>query len=62
MIERTDELLENRSIEFDLRAADFEVGALVQFLGSLAQDPVQALRKTREGHRANREQLLLNVA
>ena len=58
----TDQLLEHRAVELDLRAADFEVGPLVEFLRRLPQNAVQTLRQAAEGHGPDREQLLLHVA
>ena len=62
MFERSDEFFQHRPVELGLPAADLEVGALVEFLRRSAHYPVQALRKAPERHRADREELLLDIA
>ncbi len=52
---RPDELFQHRTIEFDLRSADFKIGALVELLGCLAQDAIEPLGEAAERHRPNRE-------
>ena len=62
MLERADQLFKHRAVELDLRAADFEIGPLVELLRGLPQNAVEALRQAAERHGADREQLLLHVA
>ena len=62
VLERADQLLEHRAVELGLPAADFEVRPLAELPRRPAHDPVQALGQAAEGHRADREQLLLHVA
>ncbi len=61
MLERPDQLFQHRAVELDLCSANFEIGALVELLRRLTQNPIQPLGQAAEGHRANREQLLLHV-
>ena len=62
VLERAGQLFQHRAVELGLCAADLEIGALVELLGGPAQDPVQPLGHAAEGHRADREQLLLDIA
>ncbi len=62
MLERPDQLFQHRAVELDLRAADFEIGPLVELLRGLPENAVQALRQAAERHRPDRKQLLLHVA
>ncbi len=62
VLERADELLEDRAVELGLRAVDFQVGALVELARGLAQNPVQPLGQAAERNGADREQPLLHVA
>ena len=62
VLERTDQLLEHGAVELGLTAAYFEVRPLAELPRGRAHDPVQALGQAAEGHRADREQLLLHAA
>jgi len=62
MLERADELLEDRAVELGLRAVDLQVRALVELARGLAQDSVQPLGQAAERNGADREQPLLHVA
>ena len=62
MLEGTDELLEHRAVQLDLRPANLQIRALVELLRRLAHDPVEPLGQAAERNGANREKLLLHVA
>ena len=61
VLERAHELLQHGAVELDLRSANFQIRALVEFLRGLTHDPVQPFGQACERNGADREQLLLNV-
>ena len=62
VLEGTDELLEHRAVQLDLRPANLQIRALVELLRRLAHDPIEPLGQAAERNSANREELLLHVA
>src|SRR5690242_7528257 len=61
MLERADELFQNRAIELGLAVVDLEIRSLVELLRRRAHDSIQPFRQARKRNRANREQSLLDI-
>ena len=62
VLQRRANLVQHRTVEFDLAAADFKVGPFAEFLGGLPHNTVETLGLAGEGHHANTHQLLLQLA